>query len=97
MVVHQIRFLAGKSGRADYALSGETFELSCHYIMKDGLEDIKQLVWSKDGQNVSTGNIPREAAPQSQARAGPSPASRLASRLASRPAPSESTGANSVE
>lgn len=53
MVVHQVRLIAGKSGRQDYALAGESVELSCHYIMKDAAEEVKQLVWSKDGKNVS--------------------------------------------
>lgn len=54
VAVHEVRFIATKSGRTDYALTNETIELSCHYLMKDDLEDIKQLVWSKDGQNVSS-------------------------------------------
>lgn len=54
VVVHQVRFIASKTGRTDYALAGETIELSCHYLMKDEAEDIKQLVWSKDGKNVSS-------------------------------------------
>lgn len=53
VVVYQIRFIAGKLGRTDYALAGETIELSCHYMMKDDAEDMKQLIWSKDGKNVS--------------------------------------------
>lgn len=52
-MVYQIRSISSKTGRTDYALSGETVELSCHYMLKDEFEDIKSVVWSKDGQNVS--------------------------------------------
>ena len=52
-MVYQVRFIGQKSGRLDYAIEGETVELSCHYLMKDEAEDVKQLVWSKDGKNVS--------------------------------------------
>lgn len=61
VAVHEVRFIATKSGRTDYALTNETIELSCHYLMKDDLEDVKQLVWSKDGQNVSTSRRYRQA------------------------------------
>lgn len=54
VVVYQVRFITTKNGRTDYALAGESIELSCHYIMKDEAEDVKQLVWSKDGKNVSS-------------------------------------------
>lgn len=61
VVVYEVRFEApidanaNKSGvvRNDYALSGESAQLSCHFLMKDDLEDVKQVVWSKDGKNVS--------------------------------------------
>lgn len=51
VVVYQVRFITTKQGRTDYALAGESLELSCHYMMKDEAEDVKQLVWSKDGKN----------------------------------------------
>lgn len=57
VVVYQVRFIASKSGRTDYALAGESVELSCLHMMKDEAEDIKQLVWSKDGKNVSRRRI----------------------------------------
>jgi len=53
VLVHQLRFIAIKNGRTDYAIGGESIELSCHYMMKDEAEEVKQLVWSKDGKNVS--------------------------------------------
>lgn len=53
VVVYQVRFIATKTGRTDYALAGESIELSCLYMMKDEAEDVKQVVWSKDGKNVS--------------------------------------------
>lgn len=51
--MHQVRFIVRQNGRTDYALTGESVELSCHYLMKDDLEDVKQVVWSRDGENVS--------------------------------------------
>lgn len=61
-IVEQIRFtanassLAGQSQatRTDYALSGESATLSCQVLLQDALEEVRQVVWTKDGQKVST-------------------------------------------
>lgn len=65
VVVYQVRFIATKNGRTDYALAGESIELSCHYMMKDEAEDVKHLVWSKDGKNVSRSTIISSQQPDS--------------------------------
>lgn len=57
VVVEKIGLSAGKSGRSDYVISSESVELSCHYEMEDKIEGILQVVWSKDGSNVSRFNL----------------------------------------
>ncbi|KAG9509084.1 hypothetical protein GZH46_02407, partial [Fragariocoptes setiger] len=52
IVVERVRFVATPAGRSDYALLGESVEISCHYLMQHEDEKILSIVWTKDKHEV---------------------------------------------